>query len=86
LLLAIRHEKAGRFGNEEHRANHDHGSARLEDEGDPPGIVVLDVIAAECDGRRGYGTTSVTVHTVLEYSTCTGQVDTGKDFPGPYEV
>jgi hypothetical protein len=54
LLLSICHEEPGRFGDEEHRADHDNRPARLEDEGDPPGVVVLDVIAAERDGGGGY--------------------------------
>jgi hypothetical protein len=50
ILLSIRHEKSGRLGDEKHQCHDKQARVRLEDEGDLPRQVRVDVVRSDCQG------------------------------------
>lgn len=57
LLLAVGDLPTGRFGNEPDGADDNNTGKALQDEGNTPREVVVDVVAAVGDGCSGDGTT-----------------------------
>lgn len=60
LLAAVGHEVTGGLGEEEDGAHDDDASSSLEDQGNAPRVVVVDVVGAESDNGSRDGTTEPT--------------------------